>query len=217
MLFSLLLPVIWGCEKWPPRHEELTENFESNRLAFDSLEAKILTSEFSLVSQNGVLGTELLDNPNYVIAKTWVDGGTRSEIVVNDAEWAQYFLQAGVWLVGKYYDGIAMTPGPDLTHRKSSFDVEYVRSASLREWLKPCSSEYEQLKCGACAVDLADNWFIEYQWFPEQIVPGGFDLVNNGVLSEEDYGAMFQENLTRCMKDGYTAIGYDVSDCWDRE
>ena len=205
--FSL---AVSGCDQWPPYQNELRENFTNNREAFDTLKTKIQGTEYIHVSMTGIYGIPRFDDSTYVVANTQGEEYIEQEIIEDDPEWNDLFLAANVFAVAQHEDVVSLRfVGPLEDDKRTTF-AEYVYDAAGRESRKTCLPEYEDLRCGLCAVDLADNWYIDYWWSPEELVLGGYDRVLDDEMTNEQYRETFDRNLEQCRFDGYTAIGYDL-------
>lgn len=219
-IFSVLILtiVMWLSmgEGWPPYHQELSLNFKANRDAFDRLEEKILQTEFVHVSTTGIYGIPRFNDSKHVVAETQGDEFRESEIIENDSEWDDLFVELNVFGVSHFDDVVSMTFIGPLQREKRTVYAEYVHSQESLDERIECLPEHQSLGCGLCAFSLSDGWFIEYWWSPETIVPGGYDLVLDGELSEEEYRDQFSRLLTECRRDGYKAIGYEMS-LWPAE
>ena len=101
--------------------------------------------------------------------------------------------------------------------KKRTVWAEIVHAPDHRTELYPCLEQHKKLGCGACIVDLDTDWFIYYWWTPDELVPGGFDRVLDDEITEDEYRAIFDNNLQQCRIDGYSAIGYDASGWLEEE
>ena len=207
-----VVPLLGACEKWPPHEEELRRNFEENRVALESLEAKISGTKYFRVSQTGIMGIPRFNDSDHVVADFHGVEFVESDLIENDPEWEQFFRQAGVFSVSKYEDRATFGFVGSLPDKSRSIWVEYVRSAVQRKNLKPCLPEHKNLACGLCVVDLDDQWFLEYWWTPEDVIPDRYEEVLSGQLSDEEYWQEIDAALLECRINGYRSIGYDVSD-----
>jgi len=211
----LLLAVsLCSCGKWPPYEEELVEKFDSSRESFWALESKLKASKYFRVSQTGIWGIPRFKDSYEVVAEIHGDEFVESETIEDDREWEEHFRKAGLFSVEYYEDIVILGFVGQLPVKNRWVWADYVHSAEHRTELRPCLDEHKKLACGICVVDLAEEWFIRYRWTPEEQVPGGFDRVLEGEITEEEYDELFDKNLRQCRKDGYSAIGYDTSR-WD--
>lgn len=206
-----------ACTKWPPYESELVRKFNTSRDSFETLEAKIVASEYFRVSQTGILGIPRLKDSYEVVAEK--DSGEifQTDVLEDDPEWEEHFRKAGLFSV-EYYDSAARFGfSSELPVRNRSVWAEFVHAGDAREGLFPCLAEHRKLECGACVVDLDKDWFIYYWWTPADPVPGGFDRVLDEEITEDEYWVIFNENLEQCRLDGYSAIGYDTSGWFEDE
>ena len=211
-LSILLLTLLSGCEQWPPYEDELRENFTNNREAFDTLRTKIQGTEYIHLSMTGIYGIPRFNDSKHVVADMQGEDHIEQEIIENDPEWDDLFLAANVFAVAQHENVVTLRFIGALENKKRTTHAEYVCGVEQGESRKPCLPEHEKLRCGLCSVDLEDGWFIEYWWSPEEVVPGGLDLLTNDEIPEEEYWELFDQNLKQCRIDGYKAIGYDLQD-----
>ena len=200
-----------ACGKWPPYEAELVEKFKTHRETFETLQSKIEASDYFRVSQTGILGIPRIKDSYDVIAEIEDGESVRREIIQEDREWEELFRRAGLFSVEYYDNAVILGFVGKLTVKNRYVVAEYVHSPEDRAELKSCQEKQRQLGCGLCAVDLDGDWFIRYWWTPDELVPGGFDRVLEGEITEDEYHAIFDEELAKCRLDGYTAIGYDTS------
>ena len=213
-LFALaLLPLISACAKWPPYHEELAKRFEENRSAFEQLEAKILATHYFRVSGGCVVDSDKQRISNRVKLE-WIDESEGNDYLydheyIEDEEWSDLFCRTLVWSVENHDGVLTFDFGSSIDRNNKTTFVVYTHSQELLESRKPCLPEFEDIPCGLCSVLLDDEWYLEYWWSPEELVPGGFERVLAKEMTREKYYELFDRNLHQCRIDGYSEIGYD--------
>lgn len=206
-----------ACSEWPPHQEELAERFEENRDAFEQLEAKILTSNLVRVSGGCVLDSDGERTSNRVQLLRKVDEAEGKEYpyerdYVEDAEWTDLFCQVFVWSVENHDGVVTIGFGSSIPHDDMTTFVEYIHSREMLESRRPCLPEIEQIPCGLCSVPLDDEWYLEYWWSPDELVPDGFSRVLDGEMTEDEYRELYDRSLEQCRIDGYREIGYDLDE-----
>ena len=211
----LCLVAVSGCDKWPPYHEDLEARFTNSREAFEALEAKILETDYNHVSHTGIYGIPKFKETTSVVAYKDSEEGQESDFIEDDPEWNSLLIAASVFAVGNDEGVVSFTFLGPIEERGRMVFVEIIHSAERREPLKECLQKHKEIECGLCAFDLSEDWFVQYYWSPEEIVPDGIDAVVDGDMTEDAYDKAFDENLFQCRKNGYRSIGYDVSEWGD--
>jgi hypothetical protein len=206
--------LISACSKWPPSHEELAERFSENRDAFEQLEAKILDTHYVEVSGGCFVDSnhEKISNRVTLLRKVDESDGKAylyEQEYIEDDEWSDLFCQTLVWSVANYDGIVSFDFGSGFRRNNKTVFAAYTHSRELLESRKPCLPEHIKIPCGLCSVALDDEWYIEYWWSPEELVPGGFEQVLDEEMTEEEYRELLDRDLEQCRTDGLVQIGYD--------
>lgn len=209
--------LISACTKWPPHHEELADRFNENRAAFEQLEKMILDTDYLRVSGGCIVDKDRKKSSSRVRLTRKVDepekkGYLYDQEYIEDDAWSDLFCQTLIYSVANYDGIVSFGFGSSFDRDDKFVHAEYTHSRAELESRKPCLQEHQNIPCGLCFVALDDEWFINYWWSPEELVPGGFDLVLDGEMTDEEYRELSDRNFEQCRIDGLTAIGYDLYD-----
>ena len=208
----LIFPFLSSCEKWPPYEKELRQNFAENRVAMETLGAKIADTKYRRVSQTGIIGIHRLDDSFNVVAEYGGDEFIAPDLIEDDPKWEQNFKQANLFSVSIYEGKTTYGLGGELPDKKRSIWVEYAHNTDRKSDLKSCLPEHNDLLCGQCGVILDDEWFLEYWWKPRVMLPDLYDDMIDGQLSVDEYGQKADNALQECLATDLEAIGYELSE-----
>lgn len=216
MLIVSVTCLLSACDRWPPYRDDLVEHFNENKDAFEQLRAKIIDTHYLSVG-GGCIGDRDGGLKHTPVTFTWEPDHAEGEDFVyeqesvEDAEWSELFCKVGGWDVVSY-DGIVRFEfgGPSAEQNDRSVRFAYVHSKEMLASRIACLPEHKEIPCGLCSVALDDEWYVEYWWSPEELLPGVFDRVLDGEMTREEYRSMFDETLAQCRIDGNRAMGYDL-------
>lgn len=211
--------LVSACNQWPPYRSDLVQHFNENQETFEQLRGKILDTHYLRVT-GGCIGDRDGGVKHTLVTITWEPEHTEGQDFVyeqervEDAEWSDLLCKVGgSWGVANY-DGIVWIEygGPSAKQNDRSVHFGYVRSKEMLGSRISCLPEHREIPCGLCSVSLDDEWYVEYWWSPDELLPGVYDGVINGEMTQEEYWLMFDETLAQCRTDGYRAMGYDLDD-----
>ena len=209
--FAVTLGVfcIAGCSEWPPNSEHLRDQFLENRQAYSALRQKMLSSEFVRVRTylNVDDDTVLFEWLEY--SEEFDDYHTDASIA-QDPEWRALLMDARVFDVAREDDDLSLRPIPSRfsllanligrqSEDKQTMEIDYVHSTTNRPQLRACRSDFASLRCGACVVDLEQDWFILYRWYPSEYSTDA--LVNRAInedMSQDELDLFIEEHVDPC-------------------
>ena len=210
-----------ACGGWPPDSDQLKNRFLQNRESFVALENKMLSSDYDRVVQYRTTDANL-------VLFEWSENDEqgndiRQRSIEEAPDWWDILAASKVFTASQGDGIVSFEPTPVLSKRlkwliglrpndNRSMHIHYVHHAGLRTSIRPCETGFESLGCGACIVDIGDDWFIQYWWFPRDFVQGGFDRVLDGELSEEEYDALSEQRMEQCFAEGAEATEYRSSE-----
>ena len=197
ILLSVLL--LCGCGEWPPDEEDAREHFEDNREMLEVLEQRLAATKYGSVKVSGLRMVE---------GSYKVDRFTKRETLEDGAEWNRLLMDANVNSVSRNEDAYFFSFGGDPFKGETSGEVQFSHYADVESELKQCQPEFEQARCGRCGVRLDDDWWIDYEWFPDNVAPEATKAYANGDLSDDVYWLTFGNALDKCVKEGNSLIGY---------
>ncbi len=198
ILLVFVLPLC-GCGEWPPDEEDAREHFEDNREMLEALEQKLAATKYDSVKVSGLRMAE---------GSYKVDRFTERETLEDGAEWNRLLMNANVNSVSRQEDAFFFSFGGDPFDGETSGEIQFMHYADAVPELKQCQSEFEEARCGRCIVELYDDWWIDYQWFPDNVAPEATKAHADGDLSDDQYWLTFGKALDDCVKKGNSLIGY---------
>ena len=222
LIFSLLIIVASGCQPWPPFEKEIRQNFEVNRAAFDRLASKFDEADQRNISRNVFLWMadgELffrVQTPErhrvQMLQSEFLDGNEilRNVLITDDAEWSILMNQAGVLsLTSGNNDLIAFALGGQKDESRITF-IAYHRSHTSKAKLVLCESAFEELDCGRCKLNLPDDWYVFYTWWPTaDVISRHGEAVTEELWNDEDaYLDALTSSHDKCSRIGDKVIGY---------
>ena len=198
LLCALLLS---GCGEWPPDEQDARENFEENRDSLEALELRLASTKYDSVNVSGLKMAE---------GSYKVERFTRRETLADGAEWNRLLMDANVNAVSRDDGAYYFSFGGDPFEGDSSGEIQFIHGADVNSEFIECDSDFEEARCGRCVVKLDDDWWINYEWFPDSVAPEVTKAFAAGELSEDEYWVAFGKALDTCHYEGYSLIGYDV-------
>jgi hypothetical protein len=100
--------------------------------------------------------------------------------------------------------------GGDPFKGDSSGEIQFMHDSDGGPELIECESDFEDARCGRCIVKLDDDWWIDYEWYPDNVAPEVTKAHDDGELNDDQYWVAFGNALDACVYEGYSLIGYDV-------
>ncbi|MEM6483657.1 MAG: hypothetical protein AAF662_01545 [Pseudomonadota bacterium] len=212
MLAFLSLTALSACSTWPPFESLVSRQFQENRNAYDALQLKLDKSEFWRVTQTGIVNVPRVREGHEVYADP-KDGGSSGKVVVeDDPEWEALFQATGMWGVARVESGVAFFPAGRISERKRTLEISIIHRVSPDLVAKPCKPVHSKLPCGWCAVELDDDWHIEYWWQPSRRDDSHYEAFMNGEMTIEESVDERAAAIAACYRDGLAEMGYDLSD-----
>jgi len=200
LLISMQLLLV-GCDSWPPHKDEVSDNFAKNQESFRALGAKFIASDYtSVYSTTGDAAIGVIDG----------DNGPERELISDDPEWVSLFAKTSVSRVlKKEYSIVFVPPAP---HSKDGRDTEisYAYFSSGDSNLFECEPRFEALECGVCGIKLAEDWWIDYMWYPMPILESESQMYLDGTLAEDKYFELQGAAYADCQITGLKEIGYET-------
>ena len=190
-----------GCGEWPPDEQDARENFEENRESLKALELRLASTKYNSVNVSGLKMAE---------GSYKVERFTRRETLADGAAWNQLLMDANVNAVSRDEGAYYFSFGGEPFEGDSSGEIQFMHDADGKAGLIECQSDFEEARCGRCGVRLDDGWWINYEWFPDNVAPEATKAFADGELSDDEYWVTFGNALDTCHYEGYSLIGYDV-------
>ncbi len=190
-----------GCGEWPPDEQDARENFEENRESLEALELRLASTKYDSVKVSGLKMAE---------GSYKVERFSRRETLADSAEWNHLLMDANVNSVSRDEGAYFFSFGGDPFEGDSSGEIQFMHDADGTSGLIECQSDFEDARCGRCVVKLDDDWWIDYEWYPDNVAPEVTQAFAAGELSEDEYWVTFGNALDTCHYEGYSLIGYDV-------
>ncbi len=197
ILLSVLL--LCGCGEWPPDEEDAREHFEDNREMLEALEQRLAATKYGSVKVSGLRMVE---------GSYKVDRFTERETLEDGAEWNRLLMDANVNSISRNEDAYFFSFGGDPFKGESSGEMQFMHQTGAATELKLCESDFEEARCGRCVVELDDDWWIEYEWFPDSVAPEATKAYADGEMTDNEYWATLGKALDECVKEGNSLIGY---------
>ncbi len=199
LLLSVLL--LSGCGEWPPDEEDAREHFEDNRQMLQELEQRLAATKYDSVKVSGLKMAE---------GSYKVERFTEHETLEDSGEWNRLLMDANINAVSREEGAYFFSFGGDPFEGDSSGEIQFMHDANGKSGLIECQSDFEEARCGRCGVRLDDGWWINYEWFPDNVAPEATKAFADGELSDDQYWVTFGNALDTCVYEGYSLIGYDV-------
>lgn len=204
----MIAALISACDPgWPPQKEEAIEHFAEHKIDIETLEARILATDYLGVS-SGLWRRGSDETPDWVTV--FVDNGSHAErtrITGEVAiEWNEAFRAAEVWDISQDGRGTSIelrVEYPDGVHGLAF----YRRLAETATPLVECREEFRDVRCGECGVSLDDGWWLAYAWSPLVIDPEFDRAVAELDLSWEEEQEMRDELFQACWSEGMETMG----------
>lgn len=199
VLISIL--TVCGCGEWPPDEEEAREHFEENRQDLQLLEQRLAATKYDSVKVSGLKMAE---------GSYKVERFTRRDTLKDSAEWNQLLMDANVNSVSRDKGAYFFSFGGDPFKGDSSGEIQFMHDSDGGSELIECESDFEDARCGQCIVKLDDDWWIDYEWYPDNVAPEVTKAHADGELSDDQYWVAFGNALDACVYEGYSLIGYEM-------
>jgi hypothetical protein len=200
LLISIL--TLCGCGEWPPDEQDAREHFEENRENMQVLEQRLAATKYDSVKVSGLKMAE---------GSYKVERFTRHDTLEDSAEWNRLLMDASVNSVSRDEDAYFFSFGGDPFEGDSSGEIQFMHDSDGESDLIECQSDFEDARCGRCVVKLDDDWWIDYEWYPDNVAPEVTEAYADGELSDDKYWVAFGNALDACVYEGYSLIGYEMT------
>lgn len=204
-----LLLLISACDGWPPLESDARNHFEEHRESFERLARKMRSTDYWRVAIEGA-----------VVEVTPTDDGDYEEQfkIEDDPEWRELLDDVRMFMVLQSDGAVWTDPGGMWGNHENRIGHNgFAHNPSMLDEYKLCQSGHENIPCGLCAVDLGDDWYIYYRWFPEHFSKDDLDAYLDGRISLDEYSDLKDEGYRQCHIDGYAKMGYDVGKLFNIE
>jgi hypothetical protein len=165
------------------------------------LEAKIAETEYERVSRS--VGETVRADPE-------IGNFDQQVFIRDDPSWSALLREARVFFVARDDDFYVFGMGSDPFEDDVMGFVSYRHVPHGELELELCLPEHKEIPCGRCIANIGNDWFLDYGWWPDPVLPDENDAYLNGEMSEDEFYALQDEALTKCTADGYSKIGYET-------
>jgi len=100
--------------------------------------------------------------------------------------------------------------GPSPWGLGKSFSYTFVHREEPADLLS-CEAAGWTVSCGMCAVNLGDNWSIQYFWHPKDLGPEWDGRIGEGLPTPEEIQEQYERELDECLDAGLKEMGVDPS------
>lgn len=201
VLLSVIALLLACGREWPPREIALKHHFETHRKAYEQLEEKLRSSNYTSVSKN------LADSHSIHVKLGDEDDLVSAE---DNAGWRELLLNTNtikVFLADGGFRALVMM-SQDAENRVTS--AFYARDANFLSKLPKCLSEHGAVRCGMCYVALDEQWGLAYEWWPGVLLPEAQEKARTGELSGSEYYVLLEAAKTSCWTEGSNKMGFEI-------
>lgn len=200
LLLSVLL--LSGCGEFPPDEDEAREQFEDSREMLKELEVRLAGTKYGTVKVSGLKMAE---------GSYKVDRFTKRESLEDGAEWNELMIDADINSVSRNEGAYFFSFGGDPFEDEISGEMKFMHQTGAATELKQCESDFEEARCGRCVVELEDDWWIYYDWFPDSVAPDATKAYADGAMTDNEYWVTLGNALDACVKEGNVLLGYETA------
>jgi hypothetical protein len=207
----LVASVLSACGKWPPYGEDLTDYVRDRKTYIEELVSQFEGSEFARIDCQPCFAEDSAAewaSVSYAI----VDGGWRKVDNPRSADFAKMFRDAGIMSVSKRSSGeTELGIAVPSNHKNRRYFVQLFHEPNHRtNTVKECVAEFEDIDCGWCKVSIDENFWIRYQWYPDDMDQELTRAGANGEISWDEWQARNRAAEDACMKAGLQEQGYEL-------
>ena len=192
---ALLVTLIASCDayKWPPYEDQLRTMLVESKSVLTEIESEMMADGLSVVGPNPLR--------------------RHGEPELTDAQLRKYkdlFEQLPYY--GTFFRDDRNTTvsllGASPIGLGKEFSFSFVHG-EIPEGLPSCDAGGRTVSCGACDVDLGDNWHLQYQWLPKDIGPDWDGKVGEGLPTMEEIQEQHQREIEECFEAWRIEMGID--------
>lgn len=189
-----------ACDEWPPYEEEIRENLIENRQILEELEAVLDESGYRLIRRMGSGSVSVVYEANGEIENDYID---------DEKGWGELLSKAKVRDISRNEDVFFFNisdnnDGDVYTH------FQYIHHPDADSELKACLLGHREIQCGECIAKLDDEWWVYYEWFPNNLGHDDLDAWIDEEITQEEFDQRSESAIDKCWRDGYSAMGYEI-------
>lgn len=95
--------------------------------------------------------------------------------------------------------------------RNGDFYISFIRTEAVLS-MPHCDAGKARLpSCGRCYEDLDSNWYMYWNWYPEDLGPDWDGSVGEGLPTPEEIREQTEMATEECLKAGWEEMGLEIS------
>ena len=194
LIFAMLLTLSCDSARWPPYERQIRSMFLESKPVLTEIEMEMVSDGLDFIGP----GRE----------RTRLDGSRLTDDL--KAKYKNLFERL------PYFWDLSRNDGTTFINlhfpRNWRVRKSFMYTITHRETpmtLPSCGFSGWPPSCGRCAVDLYDNWFIEYSWTPKDLGPEWDGRIGDGLPTPDEIHDEYKNELEECMDAGLKDLGFD--------
>ncbi len=103
--------------------------------------------------------------------------------------------------------------GAQSDHKNRDYVIQLFRNpGEMSSAIMECVDDFAEIDCGWCKVSIDGNYWIRYQWYPNDPDPSASQARDDGEISWEEWEARNEAAQNACLRKGLAEQGYSFND-----